>query len=478
VFALIYIAFAIWPLVTIAFFATLGPRRGLIASMVGGFLFLPFVPIPIADGLPGIGKNFVTSASALAAVLAFDPQRMARYRFHWLDWLVLMAWAAWGMSALVNGLGIQQALLEWWAYAFWAAIPYFLGRAYLDSPEALRDMAVGIVALTMIYAVFAVVEMRMSPQFHRWVYGVQGADFHMAKRMGGWRPRVFQFHGLSTSMWLGAGAVVAWAVWFADRRRRVLSVPMAIVAPALSMVSIACRSAGAMGLMVGGVLLVWASRQTRRWVWPLAIPVFVALYLATGLIGPVVPVRAPLVAASELVFPSKVGSLTYRIRHEEALVWHALKAPVFGWGGWNRNRPDTVDAKEMTGKSRAVTDGFWIIIFGKYGLVGLIGAYGWMLLPASLAVIQLIRLRAGPAIGFVVVGLSLWSTLFAADQLLNGFPHVVQGLVAGGLASFVVMASRVRRHTGTGRPGMGRSQLSSSRTVSPSPPRSPALPTA
>jgi len=478
VFALIYIAFAIWPLVTVALFATLGPRRGLIASMLAGFLFLPFVAIPIADGVPPVNKIFVTSASALAAVLAFDPQRITNYRFHWLDSFVLAAWFAWGASSLVNGLGIQQALLEWWHYTFWAAIPYFLGRAYLDSPEALRDLAVGIVVFTMIYAVFAVIEMRLSPQFHRWVYGVAGAAFGMARRMGGWRPRVFQFHGLSTSMWFAAAAVVAWGLLFARTRHKLLGVPMGWVAPILSLVAIACRSAGAMALMVIGSALVFAARSTKRWSLALVVPAFVATYLVTGLVGPIVPVRDPLVTASEVVFPSKVGSLEFRIRHEEVLVWHALKSPVFGWGGWGRNRPDAADALERIGDGSTVTDGFWVIALGKYGLVGLLGTYGWMLLPASLAVIQLIRMRAGPAIGFVVVGLSLWSTLFAADQLLNGFTHVVQGLVAGALASFAIMASRVRRRTGTARSGAQRSQPPPSRTPPPTHARPPALPTA
>jgi hypothetical protein len=475
VFTLVYIAFAVWPLVTISLFATLGPRRGLIASMIGGFLFLPFVSIPIADGIPPVTKGFVTTASALVAVLAFDPQRITNYRFHWLDSFVLAAWFGWGVSSLVNGLGIQQALLEWWYYAFWAAIPYFLGRAYLDSPEALRDLAVGIVVFTMIYAVFAVIEMRVSPQFHRWVYGVAGARFHMAQRMGGWRPRVFQFHGLSTSMWFAAGAVVAWGVLFAKSRHKVFGVPMVMVAPVLSIVSLACRSGGAMALMVIGSVIVVGIHRIKRWSLALIVPAFVLLYLFTGLVGPVIPMRKPMVDASRVVFGDvRASSLEFRVVHEEALVWRGMQSPVFGWGGWGRNRLEREDAIERTGRRQAITDGFWIIAFGKYGLVGLIGTYGWMLLPASLAVIQLIRLRAGPSIGFVVVGLSLWSTMYAADQLLNGFTHLVQGLVAGALASFAIMASRVRRGGHVGRVGTARVRPTGPPSLPSTPPVRPA----
>jgi len=97
-----------------------------------------------------------------------------------------------------------------------------------------------------------------------------------------------------------------------------------------------------------------------------------------------------------------------------------------------------------------------------------------MLLPASLAVIQLIRLRAGPSIGFVVVGLSLWSTMYAADQLLNGFTHVVQGLVAGALASFAIMASRVRRGGHVGRVGTARARPTGPPSLPSTPPVRPA----
>lgn len=468
-FTLVYIALAIWPLVTIALFSILGPRRGLIASVVGGHLFLPFVPIPIADGLPGVDKAFVTSASALAAVLAFDPERITKYRFHWLDAFPLVAWAGWGISSIVNGLGVSDALLQWWYYAFWAGIPYLLARCYLDSPAALRDLAIGIVVGTMIYAVFAIIEMRFSPQFHKWVYGVPGAWMGFAKRFGGWRPRVFQYHGLGTSMWMAAGAVVAWGLLLSKSRRRLLGLPMGFVATGLSLVGIACRSAGAMGLMAVGVVLLLMGKRIRSWAWPTVIPVCVVLYLGTAFVGPIVPVRDALVAASGVVFPTKVGSLEYRIRHEAALTWHAMKRPVFGWGGWNRNRPDKVDAAEMTGKGLAVTDGFWIIAFGKYGLVGLIGTYGWMLLPATLAVVQLIRLRAGPAIGFIVAALSLWSTLYAFDQLLNGFTHVVQALVAGALASFAIAASRIRRRSVTPPRRLARTAPRPTAAPSPSP---------
>lgn len=470
-FTLVYVAFVVWPLLTAVFFSVLGPRRGAMASMVGGFLFLPFVVIPTLDGLPPVDKVFVTSASVIAAVIAFDPKRLADYRAHWLDLFLLVAWIVWGASPLINGLGFQQALLEWWFYTFWAAVPYFIGRIYLVSPAALRDLAIVIVTGAALYAVLALIEMRMSPQIHNWVYGVAGAKFHTAYRMGGWRPRVFQYSGLALALFMCSGAVVAVALGYAQRSARVLGMPIRVVAPALVLIGFACRGAGAMALMAIAVASVIMARMTRRWAWALLIPGLVSVYLATAFIGPIVPVRGAMVEVSRVVFgDERAYSLSFRINYENALVWHAMRSPVVGWGGWGRNRLDIEDAREMTGRAGTVTDGFWIIVFGKYGLVGLIGVYGWMLVPASFAVVQLIRLRAGPSIGCLVVGLSLWSTMYAADQLLNGFPNQLQGLVAGGLAGFAIAAGRIRPRSTSPSRQLGRNVARRTLPVTPSRP--------
>ena len=44
--------------------------------------------------------------------------------------------------------------------------------------------------------------------------------------------------------------------------------------------------------------------------------------------------------------------------------------------------------------------------------------------------------KDGPAsLACLVIGLALWSSLYAADLLLNGFVSTVQGLVAGSLVA-------------------------------------------
>jgi len=474
----IYLALFGWPLVSLVLCGTLGARRGICACFVFGYLLLPSVAVQLTDGLPSYNKDFAVSVGALLGALAFDPGPLSRLRLQWFDLLVVVAWVSWGVSSLANGLGLQESLLMWWFYAMYAGIAYFLGRCYLVGPTALRDLAITIVAGTMVYAVGAIIEMRMSPQFNVWIYGFQTFAFWETRRdlqigsfaLGGYRPRVFLPTGLALAIWMAAGTIVAWSLWLGGHRLRLLKLRIGTISVGLAIITVLCRGTGAFALMFAAILTLLATKWLRWKQSILWIPAFVVLYLATGLLGNFLPVREPLVLASDALFGvTRSGSLDFRFRHEDALVDKALQAPIFGWGGWNRNRVDKDTAAEVLGKD-SVTDGWWIIILGQRGLVGLIGTYGWMLVPATLAVLWAIRVKAPPPVFYAVVGLSAWSTMFALDQLLNGFNHPVQALVAGALGSFVVLA---KRHASTPPPRVAPSR---SRPVGTPDGRSPSRP--
>jgi len=448
-----YIALFGWPIVSLVICGTFGVRRGLCACFVFGYLLLPTMGLQLADGLPSYNKEFAISVGALLAALAFDPGPLSRLRLQWFDLFVLVAWAGWGISSLTNGLGIQEALLMWWYYGMIAGIPYFLGRCYLVGPTALLDLAITIVAGTMVYAVGAIIEMRMSPQITQWVYGFNYGQLYELRRdltigsfsIGGFRPRVLLYAGLALAIWMAAGTVVAWSLWYGGVPSKILKLRLSVVSVTLAVVTVLCRGTGAFALMFGAIAALIATKMLRLRLAVMWIPCFVVLYIATALVGSFLPIRDILVSGSEAAFGSvRSGSLDFRFRHEDALVDKALQAPIFGWGGWLRNRVDEEIAREQLGK-RSVTDGFWIIVLGQRGLVGLLGTYGWMLVPAILAVLWAIRVKAPPPVFYSVVGLSAWSTLFALDQLLNGFNHPVQALVAGALGAFVVVAQRHAR---------------------------------
>lgn len=213
---------------------------------------------------------------------------------------------------------------------------------------------------------------------------------------------------------------------------------MIVVAGASVLLGMITRSGGAIGLMLGGLGVMLAVRMTGMRRLAVAIPLGVALYLGTGMFGTYIPIREYATKVAEIVYPSRAFSLEVRFNHEGVLASKAREALLFGHGGWGEYRDiDAAILEEATGRSRAVTDGFWIVVFGQRGLIGVVTVFGWMLVPAAMAIWIVSRRGVPGSIAYPVIGLALWSSLYAADLLLNGFVSTVQGFVAGSLASLV-----------------------------------------
>ena len=427
-----------WLIVVIGLFVTLKPHRAVIASVLGGYLFLPKAQWTIASGVPDWSYDTSISLFTLACALAFAPARVMSFRPSRLDAIIGVGFVCWGLSSIFAGFGIKQAVPDWWSYLNWAVVPYVLARCFISKPDELRDLAMGILIALAIYAPLVLFETRFYPWLNQWVYGWQPDRGGDIARMGGIRPIVFMRRGLALAIWIGAGAMVVCGLWLAGRPRSVRGVPMIVVAGASVLLGMITRSGGAIGLMLGGLGVMLAVRMTGMRRLALAIPVGVALYLGTGMFGTYIPIREYAAKIAEIAYPKRAFSLEVRFNHEGVLASKAREALLFGHGGWGGYRDiDSAILEEATGRSSAITDGFWIIVFGQRGLVGVVTVFGWMLVPAAIA-IWLVGRRGVPAsIAYPVIGLALWSSLYAADLLLNGFVSTVQGFVAGSLASLV-----------------------------------------
>src|SRR5262249_47184975 len=99
--------------------------------------------------------------------------------------------------------------------------------------------------------------------------------------------------------------------------------------------------------------------------------------------------------------------------------------PVYGWGGWGRNK--LVDGEVI------IIDGMWIAIFGTKGFIGLGLWYLVMILPSLLFMwhfpARLWRdpLMAPAAIAAVLLG------IYTIDCLVNGFVNMLYVTAGGGL---------------------------------------------
>ncbi len=136
----------------------------------------------------------------------------------------------------------------------------------------------------------------------------------------------------------------------------------------------------------------------------------------------------------------RADSLDYRLENDDLLIAKAQQRPWFGWGGWGRNR-----VYDETGQDITITDGYWIIVFGVNGFVGLASMSFLILLPPALF---LRHFPTGhwktPELAPVAV-LNVILSLFLIDCLFNAMPNVIYVIMAGGLFNITPSSLRMRR---------------------------------
>src|SRR5207237_7698433 len=76
--------------------------------------------------------------------------------------------------------------------------------------------------------------------------------------------------------------------------------------------------------------------------------------------------------AASAISADRSKSFDMRVENESALLAKANQKPLFGWGGWGRNRI----FDKWNGQDISVTDGGWIIQYGCYGWVGYLALCG------------------------------------------------------------------------------------------------------
>src|SRR5205814_5450725 len=124
-----------------------------------------------------------------------------------------------------------------------AAVPFFLGLLLFRTSKQLSDLLTSFAIAAIIYLPLVAVELRMSPQFHYWLYGYQQHSFLQTMRFGGYRPMVFMTHGLALGRFLAVASLSALIV--APVRRRILGMPSRLVSAVLFVTLVLCKSAGA-----------------------------------------------------------------------------------------------------------------------------------------------------------------------------------------------------------------------------------------
>lgn len=424
----------LWLPIVVYIFSRFPAQRALVISFLGAWLFLPMASIKF-PGIPDYNKMSAASYGILLSTIIFDVGRFSTFRFSWID----MPMAVWCIcpffSSMANGLGPYDGLSATLSQVVTWGIPYFLGRIYLNNLAGLRNLAIAIFIGGLLYIPFCLYEGRMMFSFHEAFYGFHPGGFLMSIRLGGYRPTVFMNHGLMVGVWMMSASLMGVVLWRTGIIKKVWNFPIGWWVGLLLVTFVLVRSTGAYMLFAAAVVIFLIARyfQNTLLVWLLIGGMCIYLNLgATGAFP-----RTEITGAVAQVFPpERVQSLDFRFENEEILSAKARQNPIFGWGGFGRNR-----VFDEYGEDTTVTDSLWIIAFGLNGYVGLISIFMALLVPVVAFCRRYpAKLWAHPAVA-PAAALAVSLLMYALDCILNAMVNPVFALTCGGLAGAVVASS-------------------------------------
>lgn len=424
-----------WVPTVILLFIALPPRRAVIATFLGGWMFLPLLVVKF-QGFPDLSKVSVTSATVMLAIAAFDGGRLLSFRPRWFD-LPMLAWLIVPfVSSTVNQRGMYDGasrMLE--AILYWG-IPYLAGRLYFTDLVAVRELAIGLFLSGLIYMPLCLWEIRMSPQLHNQIYGWRASGHLRGGGLGlpGYRPNVFIGHGLQLSMFMLTATIAGFWLWKTKAMRELWGFPTGLLVAGLWGTTILCKVLGAIVLLHLGFIALSATKWLRTSVIVLLLILAPVGYMVTRTTGAFT--GETLLRFARLINEDRADSLQFRLDAEGGILANAKQKPVFGFGSdpeWRARLSDDPNAKPV------ITDGMWIIAFGQAGMVGLIAFTLAMLLPPLLIWRRMpVAFWEHPAFA-PVVGLAVLMVCFMIDSLFNATLSMVSLLIAGAAGSMAAL---------------------------------------
>ena len=424
-----YLALFGWIPTVVILYAVLPVRVVSAVAVVGAWLLLPPYTIRISS-FPDYSKNMAATIAMVLGTLLFAPERVISFRPRWFD-LPMLGWCLCGtVSSLQNDLGLYDGLSDALTQFMYWGLPYLVGRWYFGDAKGLRILTIAMVIGGLAYVLPCLWEVRMSPNLLRRIYGAAG--WQGEARFGGYRPQVFFGTGLECGMWMTAASLTAAWLWRCGVLTKIGGISFGTVwLPILMGTTFLCRSTGAVALLAGGIVVLWASTWYRTRVLLVALVLFGPIYV--GLRIPNYWSGEELVSLiNEYFNADRAKSLEYRFKCENLLIIKAVEQPVFGWGGWGRSAV-YFDDNYRDANHVVPTDGLWIIVLGTKGYVGLILFYVALEFPV---ILFLWRFPATtwriPAIAPTALSATLLG-LYMIDCTLNGFVNIIYISLAGAI---------------------------------------------
>jgi hypothetical protein len=421
-----------WVPVVLFLYHHLPPQRALIISFIAAFLFLPVFNYAI-PGLPIYNKMSATCYATVIALLFYDIDRFKAFRPSLVDIPMALWCSAPFIASVTNGLGPYDGFRSASeTIAVWS-VPYFLGRVYLNDLSGLRQLAIGIFAGGVLYAPLCLIEFRMGPFLHAKLYGIASNNtaFMQSVRKGGYRPVLFTIHGLAVAIWMMAATLIGFWLWRSGALKRLWNISMKWLVFLLVFVLVIMQSIGALLYFVISVFVLSTAKNLRVPILVLVLIWMISSYLYVATTG---NFEGDKIVSffSSTISPDRGQSLEYRLDQEKLLVAKARQRMMFGWAGNGRSR-----VYDEWGKDLAITDSWWVIVFGSNGVFGLVSGTVVLLLPTTLFSFYYpastwSHPRIAPA-----AAIALMLVCYMIDNLLNAMTVPVFILATGGLSGLM-----------------------------------------
>ncbi|MGR8929529.1 MAG: hypothetical protein ACU836_02730 [Gammaproteobacteria bacterium] len=381
-----YLALFAWPLVTVGLYRRMPVGKATIWSILGGYLILPVgtsVDLPM---IPPLNKDVIPNLSAFLVCRFMLGRKVPLLPGTGLErWLAVGFVVSTFITSLLNsdsydvgpihlpGLTAYDALsdsIRQWLYI----LPFLMARKFLNTSEGCEQILTALMVAGLAYSLPILLEIRLSPQLHKWIYGFfPHLLFSQEMRAGGFRPVVFLGHGLWVAFFIMNSLIAAVALW--RLRRRVWQVGTGAATLYLGVILLLCKSLASILYGIGGFLIakVMSPKAQISIAGMLTVIVLIYPVLRDSEMLPLDWVTSQVEEFSK----ERAHSLQVRLHDEESILMHIHERPFFGWGGWNRN--GVYDP--ITGKGSSGADGRWILVLGKYGWAGYITEFLLVALP-------------------------------------------------------------------------------------------------
>lgn len=424
-----YVMLIAWPFFSLFLYKRYDVFVATSVTVIAGFMFLPvntFIDLP---ALPQFGKREIIAISCFLGFL-FTRQKVLFLGANTTQQVLIsiaiifpLLNVLFNSEPMFNGElwikgltlhdGLHQVIMQY------AAVFIFLaGMNAVKSSGDIKRLLLGLTIAGMAYVPLVLLEIRLSPQLHTWIYGFFPHNFGQQFRYGGFRSTAFIGHGLVVSAFLLVCCVSAYTLFINNKNNNRWTFFVCFLV--LFVTTILNKSVGAILLLLPILLIV--TLQSFRF-YKQAILLSVSLFALYPLMASlsIIP-YAELVDFVKSIDLDRAQSLEFRFMHEKLLVAHVQEKFFIGWGSWSRNR-----------FFDSVTDGYWLIVFSRYGVIAFWAMFGLILQP----LVKLALQRSDRASPYSLT-LGVLLAFLLLDQIPNSsFSFSLLWYLTGCLAGYV-----------------------------------------